>query len=413
MGHPKSWLGVVEGGGEDVFVGERGEELAGLGGEADETGGEPGLGGDGDLGAAALDGGVDAVGGVADAGGEAWSFGAEVEPAGLLAGLAGEVGMHLAAGAHEAWADGGDADAFVAELGVEALGEAGEGELGGDVGEQVRDRDLAADGGDVDDAAAGFVDGGEQVWERGLDGVEGGEEVGPHGLVVGVGSLVFDGTDVDDSGVVDEEIDAAEGMDGGFDEAGGLGLVGEVAGDEEDVVFVGHAAALQQVDAGVFEFVRVAGGEDEFEAGAPEAMGDGEAEAARAAGDDGDLRGIVALACGQKSVGGSRCKGGCDEGQREVGSRVFHGERDAEDVTQGKTPIGNESRHIFPGFAFFGHALFAFGVRAEVLGYQDGNASLRGRSEPKCELSGRRVRVGYKVLGDRRRLQQESLVEAS
>jgi len=348
------WLGHVEGGaggdfggvegvGEDVFVGERSEDLAGLWGEADDAGGEPRLGGDGDFGAAALDGSVDAVGGVADAGGEAWGFGAEVEPAGFLAGLAGEARVLLAAGAHEAGADGGDADAFVAKLGVESFGEAGESELGGDVREQVRDGDLAANGGDVDDAAAGFVERGEQVRERSLDGVEGGEEVGLHGAVVGVGGLVFEGADLDDSGVVDEEVDAAEGTDGGFDETCGLGLVGEVAGDEEDVVFVGDAAALQQVDAGMFEFVSVAGGEDEFEAGAPEAMGDGEAESAGAAGDDGDLGGIVALARGQKGIDSGGCQGGRDDGKSEVGSRLLHGEWDAEGVAEGETPIGGES----------------------------------------------------------------------
>ncbi len=88
-----------------------------------------------------------------DGGRDEGGVGAEVEPRVFLVALAGEVGMVLAAGTHEAGADGGDADAFVAELGVEAFGEAGEGELGGDVGEQVRDGDLAADGGDVDDSA--------------------------------------------------------------------------------------------------------------------------------------------------------------------------------------------------------------------------------------------------------------------
>ena len=68
--------------------------------------------------------------------------------------VADELGVVFAAGAHEAGADGGDADAFVAELGVEAFGEADEGELGGGVGEHVGDGDLAADGGDVDDGGA-------------------------------------------------------------------------------------------------------------------------------------------------------------------------------------------------------------------------------------------------------------------
>ena len=56
-----------------------------------------------------------------------------------LVDIADELGVIFAAGAHQAGADGGDADAFVAEFGVEAFGEADEGELGGGVGEQVRD----------------------------------------------------------------------------------------------------------------------------------------------------------------------------------------------------------------------------------------------------------------------------------
>jgi hypothetical protein len=48
--------------------------------------------------------------------------------------------------------------------------------------------------------------------------------------------LVFDGADLDDAGVVDEDVDATEVGDGVFDEIGGLGGVGEVGGDEEDIV---------------------------------------------------------------------------------------------------------------------------------------------------------------------------------
>jgi len=52
------------GGGQEEFIDERGDVLRCGRGEAVETGGEPCLRGDGDLGATAEDGSVDAVGGV-------------------------------------------------------------------------------------------------------------------------------------------------------------------------------------------------------------------------------------------------------------------------------------------------------------------------------------------------------------
>ena len=76
----------------------------------------------------------------------------------------------------------------------------------------------------------------EKMGERGVGGVEGGEEVCGHGSAVGGDGLVFDGTDFDDTGVVDEDVDATEVADGVVDERDGLVGVGEVGGDEEDVV---------------------------------------------------------------------------------------------------------------------------------------------------------------------------------
>ena len=80
--------------------------------------------GDGDFGAASGYGVVDFVGGVVDGGGEAGGPGGEGEPELLLFTLAGVMGVGLTASAHETGTDGGDADALVAEFGVEALGEA-------------------------------------------------------------------------------------------------------------------------------------------------------------------------------------------------------------------------------------------------------------------------------------------------
>ena len=50
----------------------------------------------------------------------------------------------------------------------------------------------------------------QHVRQRGLGGVEGGEEVDAHGALEGFERLGFDGADFDDAGVVDEDVDAAE-----------------------------------------------------------------------------------------------------------------------------------------------------------------------------------------------------------
>ena len=189
--------------------------------------------------------------------------------------------MGFAAGAHEAGADGGDADAFVAEFGVEAFGEADEGELAGDVGEHVGHGELAAYAGDVDDGGVA-VDGvaAEKMGERGVGGVERGVEVRGHGAAVGGEGLVFDGADFNDAGVVDEDVDAAEVADGVVDEHRGLGGVGEVGRDEEDVVGGLDGFAIEESVASADEFFDIASGEDEFGSGAGVAFGEGEAEAA-------------------------------------------------------------------------------------------------------------------------------------
>ena len=46
------------------------------------------------------------------------------------------------------------------------------------------------------------------MWGRAcVTEVEGGEEVGGHGALVGFEGLVFDGADLDDAGVVDEDVE--------------------------------------------------------------------------------------------------------------------------------------------------------------------------------------------------------------
>ncbi len=219
--------------------------------------------------------------------------------------------------------------AWKAHFYMQAFGEAGERKLGGNVGQQVRDRDLAADRRDVDDAAARLlrrIDRIEQVREGGVNGVEGGEEVGLHGSLISFERLVFKGANLDDAGVVDQQVEPPEGFHGGADERLRLFRVGEVAGNQQDVVFLENIAGAEDAVAGEFEFVGVAGGENEFKAGASEAVRECEPQAARAAGDHGHLAGMVALASGQKRIGGGGRQGGDDQGQGEVEAGLAHGE---------------------------------------------------------------------------------------
>lgn len=251
----------------------------------------------------------DLVGCTLDGGGDDGSPGGEGEPALFFFELAGVVGVDFAAGAHEAGADSGDADALVAEFGVEALGEADEGELAGDVGKKMRHGELAADAGDVDDCSGATV---EHVRKRGLGGVDGGEEVGGHGSAIGGERLIFDRADFDDAGVVDEDVDVAEVGDGMLDEGGGLGGVGEVGWDDENVVGGVDGAAAEEGVSGGAEFVVVAGGEDEFGPGAAVTVGKCEAKAAGASGDEDDLLSDTSIGAGAQGIGGS-CGGDAGE----------------------------------------------------------------------------------------------------
>ena len=107
-----------------------------------------------DFSAPLFGGSVDFIGGMFGGRRDAWGFGGKVEPAALELCIADELSVGFSAGAHKARADSGDADAFMAQLRVEAFGEAHQRELGGRVGKHVRDGQFAADGRDIDDAGA-------------------------------------------------------------------------------------------------------------------------------------------------------------------------------------------------------------------------------------------------------------------
>ena len=231
---------------KEEFVGERGEKLRGGGSGAGDTSGKPRLRRNGDLRTSGRYGRIDAVGGVAHRGRDNGCGGGEGEPARFLMLIAYKADVDVRAGAHEAGADGSDADAFMAKLSVKALRETDEGEFAGDVGQKMRHGNFASDGCDVDDGGGALVRDAQHVRQRGLGSVERAEEIGGHGTPVGGEGLVFHRADFNDAGVVDEDIDATEVCDGVIDEVFGLFGVAEVGGDEEDGLRRADGMALQQ-----------------------------------------------------------------------------------------------------------------------------------------------------------------------
>jgi len=196
----------------------------------------------------------DFVGGVFGGHGDARGFGGECEPAALELYVAYDLGVVFASRAHQAGADGGDSNALVAKLGMETFREAYQREFCGGVGEHVGNGDLSADAGDVDDG--GSAGSGERgllahVREGGPGGVEGGEEVDLHGLLENFEGLGFDGTDVDDGGIVDEDVDAAVAGDGFGDEALALFWLGEVGGYEVEVFGAEVGELGEEVELGL------------------------------------------------------------------------------------------------------------------------------------------------------------------
>lgn len=147
--------------------------------------------------------------------------------------------------------------------------------FGGGVESEPGEGDFAGDGADVDDhAVAAFAHAGDGE----LGEVEGGEEVElehvADGFVVGLPGGLIEA----DAGVVDEDIDAAVVGEGGFDEVAAKIRVGEVAGD-------GEVAGLSGMGLGGDG----AGGESEAGAALGEFGGEGLADAAGCARDEGHL----------------------------------------------------------------------------------------------------------------------------
>ena len=100
-------------------------------------------------------------------------------------------------------------------------------ELGGAVGQQVRDAELTADRRDRDDPAMALTLHDRQRRERQADG---GERHGLHRVLVVAELRRLHRADLDDPGVVDHDVEAAVTLDRGIDQALRQGLVGQVAG---------------------------------------------------------------------------------------------------------------------------------------------------------------------------------------
>ena len=275
---------IADGCGQDVLVGEGAGEGGKAWGKAGHAGGQPSLRGDSDLSRAGALRVADTSGGVLNGGGGAGGCGSEVEPGLFLFDIADKLGENVGAGAHEAGADGGDADALGAEFSVQAFGVAGKGEFAGGIRQKVRDGHLAADRRDIDDGGAAAVETferrlREEIGKGGLCGVKGGEEVVFHRGLEGFDGLVFDGPDLNDAGRVDEDIDALEMTDRTLDHGlGGVG-VGEISGKQEEVVGVGDGTGGKQGAAGLFKVRLAARDQDEASAGATVDAGELETEA--------------------------------------------------------------------------------------------------------------------------------------
>jgi len=234
--------------------------------------------------------------------------------------------VNLTASTHETRADGSDMDSFVSEFGVKTLRVAYEGEFAGYVGEQVRHGKFSPNTCDVDDGgvAEDWI-ALEQMRESGVGGVESREEVGCHGALISGYGLIFDGADFDDASVVDEDVDVAEEADGVVDEDGCLVGVGEIGGEEENIVGILDGVVSEEGVAGVGEFVGVPGDKDELCSGAAKSVCESETEASGAAGNE-DYPAAVTLFGSRHE--GAGCGDGGDSGEDlrgvECGSGGLH-----------------------------------------------------------------------------------------
>lgn len=170
-----------------------------------------------------------------------------------------------------------DIDAGVVDFGTERVAEGAEGEFAGAVNRVARRGNDAEDAGDVDDLAGALL---AHYREDGLDAAEGPEEIDFHdGPGVG-GFGFFDGRTHAEAGVVDEDVDATKFFEGGLDEPGDVGVVGDIGDDREQVGVSGGELPERRF---------VAGRDDDTSTGTGEGERGFFADAAGGTGNDDDL----------------------------------------------------------------------------------------------------------------------------
>src|SRR5437899_724872 len=200
------------------------------------------------------------------------------EPGKFLAMAAFEFGINRRAGAHQAGIDGGDQDVVFGQLSAERFGETGQSELTGAVGNQMRDANLAADGGNVDDSTFAAE---AHVGQHGEAGIKRGPEVHVQGILEILLRHVIDRADADLPGVVDEHVESAVAADGMLNGALNLMLVGDVAGNAKDI-----GAAGGNVDHSALQFFIIASQQCDISSLGGELAGENQAQTARTAGDE-------------------------------------------------------------------------------------------------------------------------------
>ena len=192
----------------------------------------------------------------------------------LNAALSGEP-IRIRPGTH-----GGDDDLITRELGAKAITEPGQRELARRVRHQVGYGNPAADGRDIDDPPASLM---SHVRQHREHQEERTPEVGLHRIVVVRQLHVVQRTDLDDSGVVDQDVDAAVVLDRLRDGAFDILALANIRWHDQHL---GGRLPVVDIVRGPPEFVLVASDERDARAFSGELPCEHESEPARSAGDD-------------------------------------------------------------------------------------------------------------------------------
>ena len=169
------------------------------------------------------------------------------------------------------------------QLSPQRIGQSDERELARAIRSKMRHRHFPADRGDVDDAASASA---TKVRKRLPDQVEGCPEMKIHSPLEILALHMLERTDLDDAGVIDYDVEAAEMGHDLLDSRLDLRAFEQVAGDGED-----FATSLDELGPSPRQLVRIA-----CEQGDPCALRaklarEDQSQAARSAGDQDDLAG--------------------------------------------------------------------------------------------------------------------------